>query len=763
MNAALLPLRRIWTIARRELAMLFNHPTGYVLLVVLLGVNAFLCFRQVFVIGVASLRPMFDLLPWLFLFFVPAVTMRTLAEDYRSGILEVVLTQPITELELVLGKFAGAVLFLWSALALTLPIPLGLALGSHMPWGTVVAQYTGGALLAAGLAGVGVWASSLTRSQITAFILAVAVTFVLILVGLGDLLVGLPPALAAIAAHLGVLSHFESIGRGVIDLRDAVYFASLAAVFLAFAYGSIAGRSLAGTGVRKKRLRSGVALVVALLVVVNLLGGYIGGRLDLTPGRSYTLSTGARQIVGHLDDLVTIKEFASDELPTQAALMKRDVDDLLTDLRSASHGKIRVLRQNPAKDSIAMRDARDLGVEPVQFNVVGASELQVKQGWLGLVVQYGAGHETIPFVGSTDDLEYRVAASIRSLTRTVKPVIAFVANPGALDQQGQGGGYQQMRTELGKSYDVRDISLADSTQPASTVTTLILAGSPDSLPPGAAARIRAFFARGGGALVLAGGAKLPGQSPLAQTRPVVWNEVLKPFGVAIDSNIVYDLVSNEMVPARGGAGPFQVMERYPFFVRAQSTQDSPVNREVRDVFIPWPSSIDVSHAAAGTVTPLVVTSRGAGSAMGMTPIDPGREFPQTDLSQRTLAVQVEPKAHGDSSARGRVIVVGNSEFATDQFAQQAPENLALALNAVDWLAEDDALISIRAADRRPPALAFASVAVAQGVKYSVMIGVPVLVAVAGVLRMTRRRARSRLPYRKIRGPLPAATNAMEAV
>ena len=763
MTATTLVLRRVWTIARRELAMMFNHPTGYVLLVVLLAANAFLCFRQVYVIGLATLRPMFDILPWLFLFFVPAVTMRTLAEDSRSGILEVVLSQPITEGELLLGKFAGAVLFLWTALTLTLPIPLGLALGSHMAWGTVVAQYTGGALLAAGLAGVGVWASSLTRSQITAFILAVAVTFVLILVGLNDLLVGLPPALSSIAARLGVLSHFESIGRGVIDLRDAIYFISLAAAFIAFAYGSVAGRALTATGLRRKRLRTGVALMVVLLVVVNLMGGYIGGRLDLTPGHSYTLSSGARQIAGHLDDLVTIKEFASDELPTQASLMKRDVDDLLTDLRSASHGKIRVLKQNPAKDSIAMRDARELGVEPVQFNVVGASELQVKQGWLGLVVQYGTGHETIPFIGSTDDLEYRLAASIRSLTRTVKPVLGFVEGAGVLDQRSQGGGLQRMRSELGKSYDVRDISLADTTQPAPTVTTLVLAGSPDSLPAGAAARIDAFFKRGGAALVLAGGGKLDPQSPVAQTHRVVWNQILKPFGVSIDSNIVYDLVSNEMVPAQGAAGPFQVMERYPFFVRAQSTGDSPVNHDVRDVFLPWPSSLDVSKARAGTVTPLIVTSKDAGSSMGMTMIQPGTKLSEAGLSEKTLAVQVAPGIHGDTAIHGRVIVVGNSDFATDQFAQEAPENLALALNAVDWLAQDDALIAIRATDRTPPALAFGSAAAAQGVKYLVMIGVPVLVAIAGTVRIGRRRARSRVPYHAHAPAVPAGAKAMEAV
>ena len=99
---------RIRTIARREVKAMFDHPTGYVLLVVFISANAFMFFRQAFLNGEASLRPMLDLLPWLFLFFVPAVAMRTLSEDQRSGVLELVLAQPVTELEVLLGKFVGA-------------------------------------------------------------------------------------------------------------------------------------------------------------------------------------------------------------------------------------------------------------------------------------------------------------------------------------------------------------------------------------------------------------------------------------------------------------------------------------------------------------------------------------------------------------------------------------------------------------------------------------------------------------------------------
>src|SRR6059058_3236351 len=125
----------IRTIARRELKALVDQPTAYILLVVFTAVNGFLTFRQLELYNVASLRPMLDLLPWLLLFLVPAVTMRALAEDARSGVLEVVLAQPITELELLLGKYVGQVFFLWIALALTIAIPLGLAAGSHPQWG----------------------------------------------------------------------------------------------------------------------------------------------------------------------------------------------------------------------------------------------------------------------------------------------------------------------------------------------------------------------------------------------------------------------------------------------------------------------------------------------------------------------------------------------------------------------------------------------------------------------------------------------------
>jgi ABC-type uncharacterized transport system involved in gliding motility auxiliary subunit len=764
-------MSRIWTVARRELKALFDHPTGYVLLVVFLALTGFLFFRQAYLTGVASLRPMLDLLPWVFLFFVPAVTMRALAEDIRGGQIETVLAQPLTELELLLGKYLGAVLFLWLALALTLFIPLGLSLGaSDLRWGVIAAQYAGAALLAAGLAGVGVWASSLTRSQITAFIVGVAVMFLLVLVGLDPLLVGLPPAAAAVAARLGVLSHFQTIGRGVIDLRDAVYFLSLAGVFLALAYGALLGRKLAPATSARRRMRLGVALLVAALVVVTLLGNAIGGRLDLTPGKLYTLAPATRQIVGGLDDLVTIKLFASEELPTDAALLKRDVDDLLRDLRAAGRGKVRVIERDPAGDPAAQRDAQALGVVPVQFNVIGRSELQIKEGFLGLAVQHGDGTETIPVIEGSDDLEYRVVSAIRALNRDKKPVVTLVTAGGA-----PGTTYNEVAEQLGKTYDVRRTDLLDTAATAREVAAVVVLGTPDSLFGNEPERLERYLARGGSAFVAASGMKLSERAPVADPRQVAWNKALARLGATIRTDMAYDLMANEIVPIPTDFG--RVMQPYPLFIRAQPARNALVTRGINDITLTWASSIDTA-GAKGRAVPLLLTSPGGGAFTNRVSTDPTNTYPREGLGRRLLAVSVGGAAGGgpgagaadsergdsaraDSAAvRGRAVVVGSADFLADRFVRAAPDNLTFALNAVDWLAEDEALIAIRSKDRRPPQLLFVSPATRAAVQYGNVVGVPALVAVAGLLRLLARRRRTRETYQPLAGaPASAAERA----
>src|SRR5213596_1659158 len=746
----------IRTIARRELKALVDQPTAYILLVVFTAVNGFLTFRQLELYNVASLRPMLDFLPWLLLFLVPAVTMRALAEDARAGTLEVVLAQPISELELLLGKYVGLVLFLWLALALTLAIPLSLTLGTAPPLGIVVAQYIGAALLILGLAGVGVWASSVTRNQITAFILAVAVMFLLILVGLDPLIVGLPAQLGAIAASLGVLSHFSGINRGVIDLRDAIYFLTLAALFLVFAYFALLSRKLTPQGEALKRLRLGTVLLAATMLVVNLFGRHIGGRIDLTPGNSFTLSRATRQLLRTLPDLVTIKLFASAALPPEVAFLKRDVDDLLNDYRAAGRGKVKVVIADPATDSAAMKEARTLGIPPVQFNVLGQAELQVKEGYLGLAIRHADGVKTIPFVQQSNDLEYRLTSDIRALTHPEKTVIAFGEISDAASGRSQRS-FDALRERLGSHYDVRPFGVTDTTI-APGVRVIAVAGTPDSLNTAQLTRLRAYLDVGGSLLLMAGGMQLQISQqgpPFAVSRRVGWNDLLKPYGVSIESDMVYDLASNVQVgiPAQFG----QVLAPYPFWLRALSTKASPVNADLEAVLLPWASRIDTVHTPSIGVTPLFITSRAGGVQETTVFLDPTRTFSRDSLRLRMVALLASPLRPDTAkgAARGRVVVFGAGDFASDRYARNSPENLVFVENAVDWLAQDDALIAIRSKNRAPPPLVFTSAATRRAVKYGNVFGVPLLLVVAGVLRLWRRRQMTRRTYQ----PLAASSAA----
>jgi ABC-type uncharacterized transport system involved in gliding motility auxiliary subunit len=741
-------VKAIWTIARRELKTLFDQPTGFILLVVFVAINDFLFFRQAYLFRVASLRPMLELLPWIFFFFVPAATMRSLAEDSRAGTLEVVLAQPLTELELLVGKFLGAVLFVWLALALTLPVSMGLSLGADLHLGVILAQYVGAALLAAGFTGVGIWASALAQNQISAFIVGVAVMFVLVLVGLDPLLVGLPPTLGVVAARLGVLSHFRDIARGVIDLRDVIYFTTLAAIFLSLAYVALMGRKLSHKGDALKRLRLGVAMMVAAFVVLNLFGSNIGGRLDLTPGNAYTLSPATRVLARTLDDIVTIKLFVSEDLPPEIALLRRDLDDLLRDYRRAGNGRIRVIVQDPGDDPEAASEARSLGIPPIQFNVVGESQFSVREGFLGLAVQYADQSEVLPFVQRTDDLEYRLSSFIRGMTDTTKATVGYYV--ATSNMQVPGRTFQRFREQLSETHQVRSVDFStDSTQPSAEIDVVVLIGSPDSLTADQIARFQMFFERGGGALIMSGGMELNPQNQAALPTAVAWNSILEPFGVAIRQDMVYDLLSNDQVALPTQFG--RMILSYPFWVRALSTRALVVNGEVEAAFMPWTSSIDTSSAVPGTLTPMFVSSDGSGVEENMVMITPNRSmgsFARDSLRQRALAVLVNPMAGaGEPTTQGRLVAVGNTEFVMDGYIDRNPGNATFALNSVDWLAQDETLIAIRAKNRAPPPLVFSSEFMADLVKHANVVGVPVLIVLAAVIWLFRRRQRTRQTYR----------------
>jgi ABC-2 type transport system permease protein len=225
-------IRSIYIIFRKELMSYFNSPIAYIFIGAFLIVGNWLFFKTFFLLGQASLRPYFNLLPWLFMFLAPALTMRLWAEEKKMGTEEFLLTLPITGWQAVLAKFFSALFFLMITLALTFSLPLTVASMGSLDWGPVVGSYVGAVLLGGAYLAIGVFISSLTRNQIIAFIVSLAVCFVWFLIGEDLVVVGLPKFLVGIAQFIGLGQRFGSMARGVMDSRDFIYYGSLIGLFL---------------------------------------------------------------------------------------------------------------------------------------------------------------------------------------------------------------------------------------------------------------------------------------------------------------------------------------------------------------------------------------------------------------------------------------------------------------------------------------------------------------------------------------------------
>jgi ABC-2 type transport system permease protein len=227
-------MRRIAAVARKELASFFNSPVAYIVVIFFLVLTSawFFYGQQFFAQDTASLRGYFSLWPVVFIILIPAITMRSWAEEQRQGTAEVLLTLPIRERELVLGKFAAALALLAITVALTLPVPLLVSpLGSFDP-GPIASQYAGALLLGAAGIAVGLFVSSLSANQISAFLLGVVFLLFITLIGQVPSLLVLPGWLAGALTWLSLDYHFDSFRKGLFDTRDAVFFLVLIVGFL---------------------------------------------------------------------------------------------------------------------------------------------------------------------------------------------------------------------------------------------------------------------------------------------------------------------------------------------------------------------------------------------------------------------------------------------------------------------------------------------------------------------------------------------------
>ncbi len=239
-------MKKSWIIAKRELSVFFDSLIAYIIIVAFLGFTGFFTWlygSNIFFVGQASLDTFFSIAYWTLFFFIPAITMRMLAEEKRSGTIELLLTKPVTDWQIVSGKFMATMILILVTLVLTLPYYFTVWSLGPIDHGVVWSGYLSLVLMSAAYISIGLFASSLTSNQLVAFLLAlfIGIFFHIIFEILAQSMSG---TLADLFGYLNLSSHYDSISRGVVDTKDLIYFLSLTFIGLVLAEFGLARRNI---------------------------------------------------------------------------------------------------------------------------------------------------------------------------------------------------------------------------------------------------------------------------------------------------------------------------------------------------------------------------------------------------------------------------------------------------------------------------------------------------------------------------------------
>ncbi len=431
-------------VAQKEITLFFASPVAWLFLGSFAAVTLFAFFwgEAFFARNVADVRPLFEWMPILLIFLGSALTMRMWSEERRTGTLEHVITQPLPLWHFVVGKFLGCVGLLILALLVTLPLPMTVSLLGDLDWGPVLAGYLATLLLGAGYISIGLFVSSRSDNAIVSLIGSVLLCSLLYLAGTATLTGFFGTFTGELLRGLSTGARFESITRGVLDLRDFVYYLSLILVFLSLNVHALESErwSRGAAHSQHRRWRTVTALVVANALVANVWLSQVNIRTDVTEGNLYSISPATHGYLDRLQEPLLLRGYFSAQTHPLLAPLVPQLRDLMKEYEVAGGGKVRVEFIDPVDDPALEEEANQkYGIQSVPFQVADRYQAALVNSYFNVLVQYGDSFEVLGFgdlievkAGTTTSLEIRLRNPEFDLTRAIKQVLNSYAAGGNL-------------------------------------------------------------------------------------------------------------------------------------------------------------------------------------------------------------------------------------------------------------------------------------------------------------------------------------------
>ncbi len=791
------------TLFRKEVAGFFSSLTGYIVMIVFLLANSLIMWIMpgqwnLLDSGYAGLDPLFVLSPWIFLFLVPAVTMRLFSEERRAGTIELLWSRPVTDGAVIYGKFLSSLFLVLLALLPAIVFVISVWVLGETPGnldrGGTAGSFIGLLMLAAVYSAIGLFASSLTSNQVISFILAAVLSFIMFR-GFDSL--ALLPGLSSLAeevSSMGINEHYRSISRGVLDIRDIAYFLFVTVLFCEAARISL----------RRSRIMKPLT-IIALTGAVCILVSLIHIRADLTEDRRFTLAEPTKKILKELDSEVKVDVYLDGELPIAFRKLRRSVEQYLDEFRITSGRKIKYQFINPSRSpDRAERDRfhSDLmsrGLNPV--NVMASDgeggrtqkrifpSMTITSGETVIPVNFLRNNPSLPaetnLLHSTEGLEYEIIQAIATATADTVHRVAFIEGHGELDEIF----VADLTLELAKFYNIDRGVIGGRQGAIDKYSAIIVAAPRKPMDEKDKYVIDQYIMNGGRVLWLAeevtvNADSLVAGSTVALYEPLTISDMLFRYGARINPVIVQD-ADCMLIPLKvtnpGGEAQY-VPTPWVYYPLLRPSQDSPITRNLNRVKAEFASTVDTvgrdlrvrksillttSPETRTVMPPLVISleeadqlvpdamfnagplpvavllegtfssvfaNRMAGSIMG----DPGLVTVTESKPTKMIVV-----ADGDIIRNEITWEGGNPEPLTlglDRYTMQTFGNKDFLVNCINYLVNDNGLIEMRSRELKPRLLDQARIKSRRSLWQVVNTVVPVLIIIlAGVAYNALRR------------------------
>ncbi|HEY3296182.1 MAG TPA: Gldg family protein [bacterium] len=514
---------------------------------------------------------------------------------------------------------------------------------------------------------------------------------------------------------------------------------------------------------------SSLAVVIAIVVVINLIGTRVFTRADLTEKKIYTLSPASRHTVANLSDRLTVKAYFTKNLPPPYNANSEYINDVLRDYKAYSHGKFVYEFVDPANEAKLEEEAQRYRIQPAQVNVMEKDNLQVKKVYMGLVLIYGDKHETIPIIQDVDGFEYDMTSTIKRLVSDHIPKVGFLGGFGTPDL---GQDMRNLTTALSKHYDVTPVSTeAGNSMIDNNIDVLCIVQPKEALDDWTKFCIDQYVMHGGKVGWFINKVKADPQTSQASGMNLGIDDMTRGYGFAVGNNLVTDAHAAAITVQQPQGNVMMITQvYYPAFPNITDiSKQHPMVKDLQQLTLFFPSSVDTVRPVGAQVqyAPLFSSSDKTRLQVGRYDINPMAQMKREDYvgPKKLLGVAMtgtfqsffsgKPVPHPKDSTAAlpsvsivtqspntRMVVIGDGNFVQGQYAQGGGPNQILFLNAVDWLSQDQDLMSIRSREAAiRPLKPDISDTTKQTVKYANLFVPPALVLMLGLFRWTAKRNR----------------------